>query len=68
MLNSDATDYAGSGMGNGARILAAENRTWMNRPYSLEVTLPPLAGILLKLASAEEQASGDNAARQSTGA
>ncbi len=50
ILNSDAADYGGSGVGNGGQTLAAEERPWMNRPYSLEVRLPPMAGILLKLA------------------
>jgi 1,4-alpha-glucan branching enzyme len=49
MVNSDAADYAGSGLGNGARLLMAEERPWMNQPYSLVITLPPLAGIVLKL-------------------
>jgi 1,4-alpha-glucan branching enzyme len=49
LLNSDAADYGGSGIGNGSRTLATEDRPWMDRPYSIEVTLPPLAGILLKL-------------------
>jgi len=49
VLNSDASDYGGSGTGNGDRPLAAEERPWMGRPYSLEMTLPPLAAILLKL-------------------
>jgi len=49
ILNSDAAGYAGSGVGNGGRALAAEEHRWMERPYSLEVTLPPLAGIILKL-------------------
>jgi 1,4-alpha-glucan branching enzyme len=62
VLNSDAADYGGSGMGNGARTLITEERPWMDRPYSLEVTLPPLSGILLKLEpppaqQAEETAS-----------
>jgi 1,4-alpha-glucan branching enzyme len=51
VLNSDATDYAGSGMGNGARDLLTEDRPWMGRPHSLEITLPPLAGVLLRLES-----------------
>jgi 1,4-alpha-glucan branching enzyme len=53
LLNSDASDYSGSGMGNGARSLVAEERPWMGRPYSFEITLPPLAGIVLKLQSGE---------------
>jgi len=49
ILNSDATDYSGSGMGNGGHTLTSEEHPWMDRPHSIEVTLPPLAGILLKL-------------------
>jgi len=48
LLNSDSTGYAGSGMGNGGRELLAEELPWMGRPYSLAVTLPPLAGIVLR--------------------
>jgi 1,4-alpha-glucan branching enzyme len=59
LLNSDASDYGGSGMGNGARELLAEDRAWMGQPYSLVITLPPLAGIVLKVAreTAEEPTS-----------
>jgi 1,4-alpha-glucan branching enzyme len=49
ILNSDASDYWGSGMGNGHRILQTGDREWMGRPHSLVITLPPLAGIVLKL-------------------
>jgi len=49
IMNSDETGYAGSGMGNGGLALAAEEQPWMDRPYSLVITLPPLAGIILKL-------------------
>ena len=49
IMNSDASDYAGSGMGNGERLLVTEERAWMDRPHSLLITLPPLAGIVLKL-------------------
>jgi 1,4-alpha-glucan branching enzyme len=52
-LNSDSAFYGGSDMGNGGRNLIAQQQEWMNRPWSLEVTLPPLAGIVLKLAPPE---------------
>ncbi len=41
-LNSDATEYGGSGMGNGGGVeaTAAEQH---GRPFSLTLTLPPLA-------------------------
>jgi 1,4-alpha-glucan branching enzyme len=46
LLNSDSRHYGGSDLGNdGALIAHAE--TWMGRPASLVLTLPPLAGIVL---------------------
>jgi 1,4-alpha-glucan branching enzyme len=48
LLNSDATDYAGSGMGNKGGVLA-EAKTAHGRPYSLSMTLPPLAALFLKM-------------------
>jgi 1,4-alpha-glucan branching enzyme len=48
ILNSDAVDYSGSGMGNGTEPLQTEAQPWMNKPQSLLLTLPPLAGIVLK--------------------
>jgi len=49
LFNSDSADYAGSGSGNAAGPLATQEIPWMNRPHSLTVTLPPLAGIVLGL-------------------
>jgi len=49
IFNSDSTFYGGSNMGNGGGALVADEMPWMNRPYSLALTLPPLAGILLQL-------------------
>jgi 1,4-alpha-glucan branching enzyme len=48
VLNSDAECYGGSNVGNGASILEAEKKPWMDRPYSIPITLPPLAGIIFK--------------------
>jgi len=48
VFNSDSAYYAGGNMGNGGAALEAEPRPWMNRPWSIEITLPPLAGIVLK--------------------
>lgn len=44
-LNTDAALYGGSGVGNGG---AAEARPspWHGRPFSLELTLPPLATLV----------------------
>jgi len=47
ILNSDSKYYGGSNMGNGPHALVAENKPWMNRPYSLSLILPPLAAIVL---------------------
>ena len=42
ILNTDATDYGGSGRGNAGRIVA-EDVSRHGQPYSAAVTLPPLA-------------------------
>jgi 1,4-alpha-glucan branching enzyme len=47
LLNSDSAYYGGSNMGNVA--LQAEAREWMGRLYSIRLTLPPLAGLVLTL-------------------
>ncbi len=48
IFNSDSALYGGSNLGNGAIPPVAENRPWMDRPYSISLTLPPLAGIILR--------------------
>ncbi|HHH13782.1 MAG TPA: 1,4-alpha-glucan branching enzyme, partial [Thiolapillus brandeum] len=47
VLNSDSAYYGGSNLGNGAGVVAEET-PWMGRPWSLELTLPPLGGIILR--------------------
>jgi 1,4-alpha-glucan branching enzyme len=47
LLNSDAQDYAGSGMGNGGGV-RAEYLPAHGRPHSLRMTLPPLGVLFLK--------------------
>jgi 1,4-alpha-glucan branching enzyme len=47
VMNSDSEFYTGSNMGNSGQ-LCSEDIAWMGRPHSLLVTLPPLAGIVLK--------------------
>jgi 1,4-alpha-glucan branching enzyme len=49
IFNSDSEFYAGSNLGNGDHPLIADSLPWMNRPHSLSLTLPPLAGIILQL-------------------
>jgi 1,4-alpha-glucan branching enzyme len=46
VLNSDSEYYAGSNIGNSG-LIQAEPIPWMGLPYSAEVSLPPLAGIIL---------------------
>jgi 1,4-alpha-glucan branching enzyme len=46
-LNSDATDYGGSGMGNFGRV-ASRPIPAHGRPYSLELTLPPLSTVFFR--------------------
>ena len=48
VLNSDAACYGGSNLGNGAG-LQSDDQPWMGYPHSVVVTLPPLAGLILKL-------------------
>ena len=47
VFNSDSQFYGGSNLGNGSHDLLAEEVPWMGRPYSLALTLPPLAGIAI---------------------
>ena len=47
LLNSDAEVYGGSGKGNLGGV-AAEDQPWHGSPYSLPLTLPPLAVVLLR--------------------
>lgn len=47
IFNSDSHYYNGSNKGNGN--VFSEPTPWMNLPHSVNMTLPPLAGIVLKL-------------------
>ena len=46
IFNSDSHYYGGSNLGNGGEI-RAEQLPWMGQPFSAEIELPPLAGIML---------------------
>ena len=48
VLNTDAAEYGGSGVGNFGSIEATQGE-FNGRPASAELTLPPLAGLWLKL-------------------
>ncbi|MEO8457205.1 MAG: 1,4-alpha-glucan branching protein GlgB [Chloroflexota bacterium] len=47
VLNSDATEYGGSGVGNMGGVNTAPI-PFHGRPYSVNLTLPPLAAVVLK--------------------
>ncbi|UFS60967.1 1,4-alpha-glucan branching protein GlgB [Subtercola endophyticus] len=47
IINTDATEYGGSGVGNFGAV-QAESVPWSGRPASVELTLPPLAALYLK--------------------
>jgi len=47
IFNSDSQYYGGSNVGNGLGPLQAQAMQWMGRPFSIEVTLPPLAAVVL---------------------
>jgi 1,4-alpha-glucan branching enzyme len=46
VINSDSHYYGGNNIGNADNI-TAEAIPWMNQAYSIELTLPPLAGLVL---------------------
>ena len=46
ILNTDAADFGGQGLGNLGAVEATEY-SWHGRPYSVELTLPPLSVIWL---------------------
>ena len=47
LLNSDAQEYGGSGMGNLGGVQASDQPSH-GRPYSVKLTLPPLSALFLK--------------------
>ncbi|HID31196.1 MAG TPA: 1,4-alpha-glucan branching enzyme, partial [Desulfobacterales bacterium] len=52
LLNSDAGLYGGSNVGNAGQV-RARDESWMGRPAMLELTLPPLAGVVLELVDSQ---------------
>lgn len=47
ILNSDSSEYWGSNIGNAGGVLA-EQVQWHGRPYTINITLPPLAVVVFK--------------------
>jgi 1,4-alpha-glucan branching enzyme len=58
VLNSDAVEYGGSGVGNRGG-LSAEEEPWHAHPYSLLMTLPPLATVFFLGPEAVEHSGED---------
>ncbi len=54
IINTDSEYYGGSNMGNSGGI-HSENIPWMGHPHSIEITLPPLAGVVMQLTHKEGQ-------------
>jgi 1,4-alpha-glucan branching enzyme len=48
VFNSDSAYCGGSNVGNGGSPLRADQQPWMDRPWSLELTLPPLGVVILR--------------------
>jgi len=48
LFNSDSMFYSGGNVGN-ATSLHSQDIAWMNHSHSIEVTLPPLAGLIISL-------------------
>ncbi|OVE75928.1 hypothetical protein BVX98_06725 [bacterium F11] len=48
ILNTDATDYGGSGVGNLGGV-QTDTITWNGKPYSVNLSLPPLGMVLFRL-------------------
>jgi 1,4-alpha-glucan branching enzyme len=47
ILNSDAQEYGGNGLGN-MGMAASEQKPYHGQPFSLNLTLPPLGAIFFK--------------------
>lgn len=48
ILNSDAETYGGSNIGNLGGV-TAEEQPWMGQNYSIQITVPPLAGVWFRI-------------------
>ncbi|MDX8401956.1 MAG: alpha amylase C-terminal domain-containing protein, partial [Mariprofundaceae bacterium] len=47
VFNSDAAEYGGGNLGNLGGV-KAQPRPWMGEPFSMEITLPPLALVVFE--------------------
>lgn len=65
VVNSDAVEFGGSGVGN-LGIVHATDEPWGGRPASATITIPPLAGLLLKPKAAPSPAPAAAIASEAT--
>lgn len=63
LLNTDATDYGGSGVGNHG-FVEATSEGMHGRPFSLELSLPPLGLLILKPEPVPARPRGKAGARE----
>jgi 1,4-alpha-glucan branching enzyme len=54
LINSDSAHYGGSNLGNRAGA-EAEVLAWQSQPYSIVLTLPPLAVVVLKCVEQQQE-------------
>ncbi len=47
IMNTDSSVYGGANIGNVGGV-DSEDHAWMNRPYSVRLTLPPLSCVILR--------------------
>ncbi len=66
ILNSDAQDYGGSGQGNCGGV-EAEPVGWHHQPFSLRLTLPPLAALYFVICEPETAAEPARATQACAG-
>ena len=60
LLNSDATAYGGSGLGNYGEVEACAMECH-DLPFSVNLTLPPLSVLFLEVPAADTAAENDDA-------
>jgi 1,4-alpha-glucan branching enzyme len=48
ILNTDAAEFGGSNLGNGG-VVRSEREPQHGRPWSISITLPPLAAVLFRV-------------------
>ena len=53
VFNSDLEEFGGSGVKN-ETLITSEKQNWHNQPYSIEVEIPPLGALFLKLRNKKE--------------